>query len=82
MAVPLRDRLCFLSRVRAVLGRGAAGGEGGAAGGCDVTSPVAMSSPHPSPIPAPGLLCPTAAEPRSWHREAFTGSDVMSPRGA
>lgn len=29
MAVPLRDRLCFLSRVRAVLGRGAAGGEGG-----------------------------------------------------
>lgn len=32
MAVPLRDRLCFLSRVRAVLGRGAAGG-GGLPGG-------------------------------------------------
>lgn len=65
MAVPLRDRLCFLSRVRAVLGRGAAGGVRGAAWGRDVTSPVVMSSPHPSPIPAPGLLCPTVAGPRS-----------------
>lgn len=73
MAVPLRDRLCFLSRVRAVLGRGAAGGEGGPPGGVTSLRPSRchrrtphlslrrVSSAQPPPSPALGTVRPSPA---------------------